>query len=1372
MRIAVFTLNGLLKVTGMSESRNQLGRKDSIPTPAPEEAVLGYLNFSDGRRDPRFFAAMNRVFAEVFGESACDSSDTPRDVSPSGRPVAPWGPLAAHLQEASETFHRMGGAFSDVRRAQSTLALVFEGLIPAYLDFHKNLLGQDHASVLCNPFAIARFCEAVLQTRAADEAAPPEAIIQAALTKVNDYVGYRPTAVLSGNRATKPYAHEFVCPIPLYIRGAGAAFGRYQRLIDKAVTILEATDDSLKQAFFFQIENLEEIALDPRGLDQEHPACFRPNYQFGLWDPHSLNDRGYFRRLVLHDLPLEIALRWANQGPHSPHADPWFEAAAVLAGTMLMGASVWGSYPGAMMSTTNVSELLSRIAKARDDFYVWLLSAQHELGGSLSPQEPRPHGRPFDEVRQFLNTALAEYRSRQTHASSLVRVMAQMGSLHAARTAASRLSSKTARLRAGIVISLGSADSLLREKRFEECLQELNLAVQMLRSAVECGALGDPWNILGLGGHFPIFEWSQEGPIDPRLTFLISLMDTIFQNFASLRRQAAADDQAAIEENAKTQMEELAAWWDQFASAEVSDLNGFRGQDICDAAQQVVEVVRSWRGERKAATDAAFWKDHVARLRGTDSLALLVDTLLEHGDRDAAMALLVYWVSRATELGLHGTLNSFPELAYRWFRPLWLVHDAAMGDQCKRWSEVRKFLDYLEANADTHWNVPSLKDLLGTGTNAYADHASEIEDRHEDSLWQAAYEGVVFRDSADDGVDGILEETGEPLENFELARLSEELRNRIGFLYTILILRQLVAVAFRNLQFDDPEVSEVFIHWYRHVFHLEESLLHFAEELRRFPLGEFGTTPRQLADYENRRKLRDALAERVTLAAIQAGDTRRFLAAALPDALAENAAPRRGKDWGWEEDFMVLLRTLLHHQLESLDSAWADFLVAVRQSELLYTPVWRGGQPRRYAGRKSLYRALALALAMVLRRGLISPALNALSLLRETEKQSAGQGGQVSEMELVIRTLAESVAKSLLATARDGDHDAGDNEEHRSQLFQALWWAATHLQRAWPELTAEIYISIVETVASPTEWEQITRFIRTYGHDIFTQEFLDYDHLRSVAAIGADRFLQELEHGGERPEWRLLRDIRNGTISRIHAAKSLQFVAEIILENYAEYVDYNSLTAHSDYGENLHYLLDFLALKEQFTRAEWNLTPYLVFYEQLLENGLWLLADLWEKKVIEETAALVSQLQEVYSQLSRHQGIHLPSLEEMFRDGFRGVLLRRRMAALTRKAARSRAGAERQKILEELWRVIEEYGIRHTVLGAPAPPWLIELEEQANRASHFSDELEGGWIQCLEDNGTGARHVLSAEEILRALDAWDVGGLARRRRDRGFFDRS
>ena len=51
----------------------------------------------------------------------------------------------------------------------------------------------------------------------------------------------------------------------------------------------------------------------------------------------------------------------------------------------------------------------------------------------------------------------------------------------------------------------------------------------------------------------------------------------------------------------------------------------------------------------------------------------------------------------------------------------------------------------------------------------------------------------------------------------------------------------------------------------------------------------------------------------------------------------------------------------------------------------------------------------------------------------------------------------------------------------------------------------------------------------------------------------------------------------DGRLPRTQARKQLSLVIEAMVENYAEYRDYNATTTQSDRGEMLYTLLDFLA---------------------------------------------------------------------------------------------------------------------------------------------------------------------------------------------------
>src|SRR5205823_3665305 len=251
------------------------------PAPAvPLQGVLGYLNFSTGRPDPRFHKQLNDAFANLAYQRA---------------PVL-WQGLHDWLRRDLATLHAAGGAFQDVHQASAVVQVVFARLLPEYRKHHTDLLAHQSDVMLFQPGFVARACEAVLAQGAPwdDE----ERLVRGALAQLNDYVGYRPIAILETRPRGEPYGHEKVRPIPLHLRGAGTLEGPYHDLILRTVDVLSATPAQLLADASFEIALLDELAMDPRAYDHAHPADKRPNYRFGEWDPHHLDAQGRYRRYV------------------------------------------------------------------------------------------------------------------------------------------------------------------------------------------------------------------------------------------------------------------------------------------------------------------------------------------------------------------------------------------------------------------------------------------------------------------------------------------------------------------------------------------------------------------------------------------------------------------------------------------------------------------------------------------------------------------------------------------------------------------------------------------------------------------------------------------------------------------------------------------------------------------------------------------------------------------------------------------------------------------------------------------------------------------------------------------------------------------
>ena len=176
--------------------------------------ILGYLNFSSGAPDPRFLENLNELFGRI--EAARPSE---------GAGLA--GPGQSCCEPNCRRSAARTDAFRQVEQAEAVLGLVFDAVLPAYREFHRDLLFHQTDETLFQPFFIGRVCEAVLQQGGPwDET---DRIVPAAMHQLNDYIGHRPVAVLRTEQKIQPYDHEWVRPIPLWIRGAGVALGPVSR---------------------------------------------------------------------------------------------------------------------------------------------------------------------------------------------------------------------------------------------------------------------------------------------------------------------------------------------------------------------------------------------------------------------------------------------------------------------------------------------------------------------------------------------------------------------------------------------------------------------------------------------------------------------------------------------------------------------------------------------------------------------------------------------------------------------------------------------------------------------------------------------------------------------------------------------------------------------------------------------------------------------------------------------------------------------------------------------------------------------------------------------------------------------------------------
>ena len=262
-------------------------------------------------------------------------------------------------------------------------------------------------------------------------------------------------------------------------------------------------------------------------------------------------------------------------------------------------------------------------------------------------------------------------------------------------------------------------------------------------------------------------------------------------------------------------MDVLADWWDKFATTEVGSVESFSGRETRESADHVASALRAWHEAGAASGDLAFWRERAEQFRSPKAYALVVDALLEQRSPVAAMALLVQWLSQADQIPLAEEDYSFHNLALDWMQDLWDDFDDGEADgrqtPQQRWALARKFLDYLEANAEEYWEVPALR----AGAR-WKRPASEEEDDEVDDLYGAAYEGVTFRGSTEDDIEGEMLEggdTGGEPTDFELVEEAERIVGRLTFLATLAQLWKLAAVASFGSDLPAAEREPVLAGW-------------------------------------------------------------------------------------------------------------------------------------------------------------------------------------------------------------------------------------------------------------------------------------------------------------------------------------------------------------------------------------------------------------------------------------------------------------------------------------------------------------------------------------------------------------------------------
>ena len=1285
----------------------------SQPTNDPAATLLGYLNFSSGAFDPSVWQAMNELFTQVEpgGEPVASSEESEAAEAGGADTAAPPGAIAVGSLERPEAFsavadllrrrlavlEREAPAFRNAEQARHVLSLTFDQLPTAYREFHRDLLEHQPSGALERPFFMAAAAQAVLATGGPFD--DSHAVLERAIGTLNDYVGWRPVAVLENERLSEPYPHERVRPLPLFVAGAGVAHGRYSGLISGALEILQQAPQALTNQADFDLSMLEELAVDPRAFDFLHPAASRPNYLFGLWDPDRIDGRGWYRRLVVQQATLEGIRSWSEQ-PGAPSHERLHEASAVLAGVLLMAAGLSGHGPGALQAGLPLTQLLPKIAGYRDEFYRWLMTTLPVEHRARLEDETERLRQPFGGVRRYINTTLAAARAKQVESVSLASVFARLGRQAAAERMARRVPATSARMASRVMSRTVAAEEAVVRGEVSAALELLAEATDLLFRAVACGAAVDPWNILGLGGQFPLHDPGGESLPDPRVEDLVSMTAAVLEGTAAAWRTAALAGQADLASRAEGALERLAGWWDRHATTTVSGVSHLSGREILDSTRDVIRALERRREAGPEAPPPGFWRKEVAAFSSTRSHAEAASALIREGDLDAAMGLIVHWASL-----LEGDLLSRSGDEWLHAAEAWLASALNDPSSASR-TRQRRFLELIEANTS---GVADLIDLMvgdRAGGNGLAGKRSEDDDDVDESV-AAAYETMVWRDSADDGVEGGMLEAGSSGSD-DVGPL-EEVEEAAEFLAGVARLVRTVVIAWCHqtaegvAKIHEAELDSV-AGW-RHVLRrLRNAMVRASAAISERASSDAG--PMLSASDEDRMRLAaDAAAERLLESAVQLSETLWMLAAhrAIADGRTEVSSSGRGA-------VGVLFGAMLTGNVEATRATLEHVQHQLAGRRVLYVPLSRGGRPDKIVAARRRERLLERLASSLPRLGLIAETIQLVRLAKSLERHRPPGAASVSEFDRVFEAATTSLVERICESAGSN----GETTEARNeQILEGVSQLVPRLLETWMTHARQLRLSVLERMRDDKVYAVIRDFVERYGGGLFTQHLMAPTSLRGILRRGVRPWLEglveksEFDPESERPP--LLNAIMSGELPLRHAAARVRLVLESVAENHAEYRDWNSTTSQSDRGEYLHILLDFLRIKAEYDRISWTLRPVGMAHRVLAGRGETAAAAAWRSRMREETAATSEGLKRRLAEIESTWGLRLASVADCVQRPFTAVLEQDELESLVEPAVRELRQGGPTPAAEALEQRAESFLGLAAGSGVEVPEWLEQL---------------------------------------------------------------
>lgn len=1308
------------------------------------EKALGYINFSDGTPNALFLGQLDQITAAALQG----------DIGSQRKQAESWQRLEKSLLQKLDELNKSGNStFADCSQAQAVIPIVFREFLPAYYHHHRDLLFYLDPTELYNAFFVARCFEVVLAQ--GGPWSETKRIMDGALDQFNDFLGYRPVAVLENGRRATPYDHERIRAVPMFVMGAGSASGPHKEVVDQAIELLKQTPSDVLSGAHFDLSKLTELALDVRAYDHDHPAFKRTNYLFGEWDPHKIDNSGFYRRFVVRKIIMDALLDWV--AGQTDHKEAVFDAGAVLCGTMLMASSISGDGPACHDSNITLTGLLPVVARQRDEFYDRLMKSVTGVRAKRLAKAAKQTQQPFGHVRQALNLHLAHFGARQVQHRQLANVFARMGYAEAAQQHAAIIPSAGARFECEVQWRITAANHSLENTDVETASRLLGEIADLLHRAIQCGAFVDPWNILGFQGNFPLFSAREDSIPDQRVEILLDLMERLFGALSQSLTEAAAQGKTKLVDELTLRFEALANYWDQFAAHVIDDLPKVFGRESLESARHVAAALSEWKQAGVAAGDVKFWQKHVDQFTSAKSYACVVQALLAKKDMVAAMALLVQWLSVSDEVGIESGPHSIHALLIEWMN---LATTDPEGELIRPvdWNTVRRLFDFIEVNAGEYWDVPLL-DIAGAKATRKSmddwdvdrgeDWMAEENGDEDDTLWGAAYDGVSYHDSTDDGTQGEVLDGPDAPGNTEFEIVNRQLEPRIKFIMALAQLWQISATAIATdvstREPSDQVLSEqqvdVLTAWWRRVRKLQTDLLDLMNSIWSHEIDESGGDHDGNVEYDIQLQTKFYLLNTIIATHINCRVAEVGLQCLLPSIGSKEAVP--------DEDLQMseFYRAVIQRDAARVRKLLQTQFNRLARKPLLYVPLDNGGHPMQILVARTIQTDLRFLLKQLPRLGLFRETWHTLRMAHRMERETRPGQMAVTEFDRMFRTGLRHTIDCLIESSKQWNGGKYSDED----LIALIGDVLSHYRDQWYKHSRTMRLSTVEGLRHELIWEEVKDFVETYGEDLFHAKSLTLGNVRTILHNGIEWFIGQLaEFDDPIHPSQLIHDLENNEIDLEEAVEMLEIVYGSVVDKFERFLEYNTTTTQSDYGEKFFVLLDFLRVECAYDREAWERIPESIVHRSLAmadrPNALRMLEDILEGESRQDADKHLDALQE----LEVHYGVHLPSISDRLNERFVKPLAVNRMLALVEPAMRKNKSTEEAQLkFDQLHQEITQYMEDSSGSAIDIPQWLQDVEREVSRLEAPSDYIKSPELELRTDPV-----LIDEKEVRHQLETW------------------